>query len=136
MDLKFLSAKNWALLREKFLHLLWSRVWDWSKQKVKIIVLQIIRSFIHPTLGITYRFRLDASENRLWYTNIKLFLPFLYESGMISIIIIMSECFYRIKVSVLYKFIQVKNCYQHLSCVKPLSKKGGKIFKEKMNNKT
>ena len=55
---------------------------------------------------------------------------------MISIIIIMSECFYRIKVSVLCKFIQVKNCSQHLSCVKLLSKKGEKIFKEKMNNKT
>ena len=47
---------------------------------------------------------------------------------MISIITIMSEFFYMIKVSVLYKYIQVKNCYQHLPCVKPLSKKGGRYI--------
>ena len=49
---------------------------------------------------------------------------------IIYIIIIMSEDFYRIKVSVLYKYIQVKkNCYQNLSCVRPLIKKGGKYIK-------
>ena len=35
---------------------------------------------------------------------------------IIIIIIIIVEYFYRIKVSVLYKYVQVKNCYQHLSC--------------------
>ena len=31
-----------------------------------------IRSFIHPSLGIIYGFRLDASETMLWYTHIQL----------------------------------------------------------------
>ena len=47
---------------------------------------------------------------------------------IIIIIIITSEYFHMIKVSVLYKYIQVKNCYQHLPCVKPLSKKGGRYI--------
>ena len=52
----------------------------------------------------------------------------------IIIIIIMSEYFYRIKVSVLFKYIQVKNYHQHLSCARPLGKKRGKIyFKKKCN---
>ena len=41
-DLKFLSAGNWALPWETFVHSLWSRIQDWSKQIVKIIVFQII----------------------------------------------------------------------------------------------
>ena len=51
---------------------------------------------------------------------------------IIIIIIIISEYFYRVKVSVLYKYIQVKNCYQHLSCVRPLSKKRGEIYFKKL----
>ena len=52
---------------------------------------------------------------------------------IIIIIINISEYFYSIKVSVLYKYIKVK----HLSCVRSLSKrKGEHIFQKTIMNKT
>ena len=65
VDLKFLSARYWALLREKFVHSLWLHVQGWSKQKVKIIVFHChlffyrlwhVRSSIHLSLNIIYGF--------------------------------------------------------------------------------
>ena len=47
---------------------------------------------------------------------VSMFGVFLVRMLLLFSTIIMSECFYRIKVSVLYKYIQVKNCYKHLSC--------------------
>ena len=38
VDLKFLSARHWALLWEMFMYSLWLHVQGWRKQKVKIIV--------------------------------------------------------------------------------------------------
>ena len=75
VDLKFFSARNWKL--ETFVSSLQSGVRGWSKQKVKMIVFQImllyrlwhIRSFIHASLEIVYGVRLDATENGLWYTH-------------------------------------------------------------------
>ena len=58
VDLKFLSARNWALLWEMFVHSLWLHVQGWSKQKVKIIVFHChlffyrlwhVRSSIYPS---------------------------------------------------------------------------------------
>ena len=95
VDLKFLSARNWALLWEMFLRSLWAHVQGWRKQNVKIIVFHChlffyrlwhVRSYSHPSLDIIYGFRPDASENRLWYTHIQtIFYPF-FKSGMISTI--------------------------------------------------
>ena len=86
VDLKFLSARNWHLPWEMFVHSLWSHVQGWSKKKVKIIVFHChlffyrlwhVRSSIHPSLDIIYGFCPDASENRLWYTHIQaIFYPF------------------------------------------------------------
>ena len=90
-DLKFLSARNRALLWEMFVHSLWLHVHGWSKQKVKIIVFYChlffyVRSSIHLSLGFIYSFCPDGSENRLWYTLIQLFFTLFFKSGMISTI--------------------------------------------------
>ena len=37
VDLKFLLARNWALLWEMFVHSLWLHAQGWSKQTVKVI---------------------------------------------------------------------------------------------------
>ena len=94
-DLKFLWARNWALLWEMFVQSLWLHVQGWSKQKVKIIVfhwqlffyrLWHVRFSIHPSLGIVYGFCHDASENRLWYTPIQLYFILFFKNGMTSTI--------------------------------------------------
>ena len=81
IDLKFLSARIWALRWEMFVHSLWLHVPGRSKQKVKIIVFHChlffyrlwhVRSSIHPFFDIIYGFCPDATtENRLWYTHIQ-----------------------------------------------------------------
>ena len=82
VKIKFLPARNWALLWEMFVHSLWSHVQGWSKQKVKIMFFHChlffyrlwnVISSIHPSLDIIYGFCPDASENRLWYTHIQLY---------------------------------------------------------------
>ena len=86
VDLKFLLARNWALLWEMFVHSLWLHVQGWSKQKVKIIVFHChlffyrlwhVRSSIHPSLDIIYGF---------CHTPIfRLYFNLFFKSGMMSI---------------------------------------------------
>ena len=93
-DLKFLSARNWALLWEMLVHSLWFHVQGWSKQKVKVIDFHYhlfcyrlwhVRSSIHLSLGIIYGFCPEGSENTLWYTHIQLYFTlFFFKSGMKS----------------------------------------------------
>ena len=85
VDVKFLSARNWALLWEMFVHSLWLHVQSWSKQKVKIIYFHChlffcrlwhVISSNHSSLDIIYDFFPDASENRFWTPIFNCILPF------------------------------------------------------------
>ena len=87
-DLKFLSARNWALLWEMLVHSLWLHVQGWSKQKVKIMDFHChlfcyrlwhVRSSIHPSLGIIYGVCPEGSENRLWYIHIQLYFTLFFQ---------------------------------------------------------
>ena len=69
------------------MHSLRSRVRGWSKQKVRAKVFQIIYFCIDygnqilysPIFDIIYHLRLDASENILWYTHIRLYFSLFIE---------------------------------------------------------
>ena len=95
VDLKFLLARNWALLWEMFVHSLWLHVQGWSKQTVKVIFFHChlffyrlwhVISFIHPSLDIIYGFWTVASENKLSYTHIQLYFTPFSKSRVISTI--------------------------------------------------
>ena len=92
IDLKFLSARNWTLLREMFVHSLWLHVQGWSKQKMKMKIIVFhcylfsyrlwhVRCSFHPSLNIIYGFLLTTL-----YTHTQLCLTIFFKSGMISTI--------------------------------------------------
>ena len=83
IDLKFLAARDWVWLWEKFVDSFESRV---QKQNVnnslsdRLLFYRLWQtiSFIHSSLDIIYGrkyygFRLDLSKSRLSYTNIQLY---------------------------------------------------------------
>ena len=89
VDLKFLSARNLTVRNVCPLTLI--RLKQTKSENNSLSLSSVFlqwhdRSSIHPSLNIIYSLCPDASENRLRYTHIQLYITLFFKSRMISTI--------------------------------------------------